>query len=165
MTDRAPTTSNERKYRLPALEIEPRRSLPPVELCFGTSPIQALKSRPERKTFGSGMLATRGCGDQRTNTGDRFKPFAGLAGPVPCKQPPIGFQDLALHHCKLCRQGHQARVGCRWYALILAPGDEIQQLLDAVAANTGNNTELCKMRPDRVDQRRTLANKQLPGPV
>lgn len=30
----------------------------PLEFCFGTSPIQAEKSRPDRKTFGSARLAT-----------------------------------------------------------------------------------------------------------
>lgn len=32
--------------------------LPPLECCFGTRPIQAEKSRPERKDLGSAMLAT-----------------------------------------------------------------------------------------------------------
>jgi hypothetical protein len=32
--------------------------LPPLECCFGTSPIQAEKSRPDRKAFGSATLAT-----------------------------------------------------------------------------------------------------------
>src|SRR5262245_54011858 len=36
----------------------PSLSLPPLECCFGTSPIQAEKSRPDRNTFGSAMLAT-----------------------------------------------------------------------------------------------------------
>jgi hypothetical protein len=29
-----------------------------LEFCFGTSPIQAEKSRPDRNAFGSAMLAT-----------------------------------------------------------------------------------------------------------
>src|SRR6476660_7606001 len=33
--------------------------LTPLEFCFGTSPTQAEKSRPDRKTFGSATLATR----------------------------------------------------------------------------------------------------------
>ena len=33
--------------------------LAPLECCFGTSPIQAEKSRPDRKAFGSATLATR----------------------------------------------------------------------------------------------------------
>ena len=48
-----------RKYRLPAFEIEPRRCLPPLEFSFGTIPIQALMSRPDLKTWGSGTLATK----------------------------------------------------------------------------------------------------------
>jgi hypothetical protein len=34
-------------------------SQPPLECCFGTSPIQAEKYRPDRKAFGSATLATR----------------------------------------------------------------------------------------------------------
>ena len=34
-------------------------SLPPLECCFGTSPIQAEKLRPDRKVLGSATLATR----------------------------------------------------------------------------------------------------------
>src|SRR5712691_7026895 len=37
----------------------PSLSLPPLECCFGTSLIQAEKFRPDRKAFGSAMLATR----------------------------------------------------------------------------------------------------------
>src|ERR1700746_3567421 len=37
----------------------PSFSLPPLEFCFGTTPIQAEKSRPDRNAFGSAMLATR----------------------------------------------------------------------------------------------------------
>src|SRR6516164_2411990 len=33
--------------------------LSPLEFCFGTTPIQAEKSRPDRNAFGSAMLATR----------------------------------------------------------------------------------------------------------
>src|SRR5262245_57119389 len=36
----------------------PSLSLPPLEFCLGTSPIQAEKSRPDRKAFGSATLAT-----------------------------------------------------------------------------------------------------------
>jgi hypothetical protein len=39
-------------------ELQALVSLPPLECCFGTSPIQAEKSRPDRNTFGSAMLAT-----------------------------------------------------------------------------------------------------------
>jgi hypothetical protein len=33
--------------------------LAPLECCFGTSPIQAEKSRPDRKAFASATLATK----------------------------------------------------------------------------------------------------------
>jgi hypothetical protein len=37
----------------------PSLSLPLLELCLGTSPIQAEKSRPDRNVFGAATLATR----------------------------------------------------------------------------------------------------------
>jgi hypothetical protein len=42
---------------LPADTAEP--VLAPLECCFGTSPIQAEKLRPDRKAFGSATLATK----------------------------------------------------------------------------------------------------------
>lgn len=44
---------------IPCLLILPNLSLPPLECCLGTSPIQAEKSRPDRKDLGSVTLATR----------------------------------------------------------------------------------------------------------
>ena len=39
--------------------IPPSLFLPPLECCFGTSPIQAEKFRPDRKAFGSATVAAR----------------------------------------------------------------------------------------------------------
>ena len=59
MTAIAPATSSHRKYRLPCFEIPPSRSLPPVECCLGTSPIQAARLRPDENAFQSPTSATR----------------------------------------------------------------------------------------------------------
>src|SRR6516165_1641535 len=56
-TECAPTTRRRRRYRSPCLEIGPSFGLPPVESCRGTNPIQAAKSRPDRKAFGSVTVA------------------------------------------------------------------------------------------------------------
>jgi len=37
----------------------PSLSLPPLEFCFGTSPTQAEKSRPDRKALASATLWTQ----------------------------------------------------------------------------------------------------------
>src|SRR5262245_37028257 len=47
----------------------PSLSLPPLEFCLGTSPIQAEKSRPERNALGSPMLATRAVANARPTPG------------------------------------------------------------------------------------------------
>ena len=43
----APSTNNRRKYGSPFLVMRPRRLLPPVECCLGTSPSQAARCRPD----------------------------------------------------------------------------------------------------------------------
>src|SRR6476659_2788979 len=45
MTESAPATNRLRRYRSPCLLILPSLSLPPLECCFGTSPIPAEKLR------------------------------------------------------------------------------------------------------------------------
>src|SRR5262249_52503529 len=42
---------------------------PPLECCFGTSPIQAEKSRPDWKALGSATLATKAVAQRRTTPG------------------------------------------------------------------------------------------------
>ena len=59
MTAIAPATSNHRKCRLPCFEILPSRSLPPVECCLGTNPIQAARLRPEENAFQSPTSAIK----------------------------------------------------------------------------------------------------------
>src|SRR6516162_8236664 len=56
-TECAPITRSRRRYRSPCFDIGPSFCLPPVESCRGTSPIQAAKSRPDRKAFGSVTVA------------------------------------------------------------------------------------------------------------
>jgi hypothetical protein len=53
--------------------------LPPLECCFGTSPIQAEKFRAERKALGSGTLAT----------GKLIEPPARLIGSMPSHDPAV----------------------------------------------------------------------------
>jgi len=53
-TEVHPTTSILRKYRLPFLVMTPSFSLPPLEYWFGVIPSEALKSRPDLNTPGSG---------------------------------------------------------------------------------------------------------------
>lgn len=53
----------------------------------------------------------------------------------------------------------------RWNALLLAPVDHLEQSLDAVAADAGDDAELGQVGADRVDQRRALPDEQLTRPV
>ena len=56
--ERAPCTNKVRRYRLPRRLMPPRMVRSPVEICFGTSPSQAAKSRPLIKAEPSPIAAT-----------------------------------------------------------------------------------------------------------
>src|SRR5882757_6535750 len=101
MTESAPATNRLRRYRSPCLLILPSLFLPPLECCFGTSPIQAEKLRPDRKTFGSAMLATRAVAS--------IGPFARLIGTVPGHNHPVELQNLFLEPAQLCPECCETR--------------------------------------------------------
>ena len=65
MTAIAPATSSHRKCRLPCFDILPSLSLPPVECCRGTKPIQAAKLRPDENAVQSPTSATRAVASSR----------------------------------------------------------------------------------------------------
>ena len=56
--------------------------LAPARCCFGTSPIQAEKLRPERKVFGS-ATPLPGPGQHRTDAWTIIQPQAHLIGSMP----------------------------------------------------------------------------------
>src|SRR6058998_3101951 len=59
ITDDGKCAGREQAAQIAIALLVPSLSLPPLECCFGTSPIQAEKFRPDRKAFGSATLATR----------------------------------------------------------------------------------------------------------
>jgi hypothetical protein len=59
ITAMAPATSSHRKCRLPCFDILPSLSLPPVECCRGTNPIQAARLRPDENAVQSPTSATK----------------------------------------------------------------------------------------------------------
>src|SRR3990172_10834687 len=58
ITERAPWTKSVRKYVSPRPVMGPIQILPPVPLCLGTIPNQAVTARPFLKSFASPMVAT-----------------------------------------------------------------------------------------------------------
>ena len=58
MIDIAPLISNLRISRGPIFEVRPKRCLPPLECCLGTSPSHAEKSLPRSKLSMAGAKAS-----------------------------------------------------------------------------------------------------------
>src|ERR1700688_2069662 len=103
----------------------PSRSLPPLECCFGTSPIQAEKLRPDRKVLGSATLATRAV----ASPGNVMKALARLVGPVPGHDHPIELQDLLLEAEQLSAERGKTRTGNLWHPLACAVKHQAAPLL------------------------------------
>ena len=49
------------------------------------------------------------------------------------------------------------------HALIILVVNDVQQPLDPIATDTGDDADLSEMRAHRIDQRRALANEEPPG--
>src|SRR5215467_15840363 len=139
----------------------PSLSLPPLEFCFGTSPIQAEKSRPDRNALGSPMLATRAVAN---------------AGPTPGMASSRLLVSFDRCHAMMWRS--KARIWAfRGQQLspksshtgpgyLGEPGvvdidDDFEQLLDTPAPDRCDDSELGKVRPDGIDDGRLLANEQM----
>ena len=73
-----------RKYRLPCFVMLPSLSLPPVVCCFGTSPIQAARPRPDLNAFQSPISATSAVATIG-RTRNLLQPPAWLASAMPAR--------------------------------------------------------------------------------
>src|SRR5258707_4587971 len=107
----------------------PSLSLPPLEFCFGTSPIQAEKSRPDRNALGSATLATR----QVASAG----PTPGIASSVLL---------VSFDRCQAMMQRSNASIwafsACNWLPR------PFEQPLDTTAPNRRDDRELSEMGAD-----------------
>ena len=84
---------------------------------------------------------------------------------MPSQDAPIKLQDLRLQRPQLHAKGGKTFARHLRHAIIIRIGDDIEQLLDTVAADRPDNTELGKMRADRIDHGGLLANEKMPRPM
>src|SRR6266436_6834340 len=126
----------------------PSLSLPPLECCFGTSPIQAEKFRPDRKAFGSATLATKAvaASDRR-----QIEPLARLIGSVPGHDLLIEIQNLCLQRPQLGSESEQTGACNLGQPSVACIGYHIEQLFNTITSDRCDNAKLCKMGTDRID--------------
>src|SRR5437588_9584637 len=118
MTARAPTTSSCRRYRSPCLVMPLSFSLPPLEFCRGTRPIQAARSLPDLKAVGSGTVATIAL----DSTGQRrASPSTGSLSRSSGARPDaaIILQHLVIHQPELGGQQRQGGACHRRYTVVI----------------------------------------------
>src|SRR5450759_5166480 len=161
MTASAPATNRPRRYRSPCLLILPSLFLPPLECCFGTSPIQAEKLRPDRKTFGSATVATTAVASTGPTPGASSSLMLISLDPVPGPDQPVELQYLLLDPPQLSPECRKTRTGYLRNSLVVWIGDTIEQFLDTVAPDRCNDPELGKMGPDCIDHCSLLTDEQM----
>lgn len=138
--------------------------MPPVELCRGTSPIHAAKSRPDRKIAGSGTVAER----REAMIGPmpgivaRRRATASVLAPAT-----ISVSSLVIRRSSVASSAVRVRSALRALAgmrpsLISDHGSQFFGLLDATRRN---NPEFGQVAPQRIDQHGTLPNQQIADTV
>src|SRR5262249_8752027 len=138
----------------------PSLSLPPLECCFGTSPIQAEKSLPDRKAFGSATLAIRAVASAGPTPGisssrllvslDRCQALIIRSNSRICALSTRSWAPSAARHAR-------ATSGTR-----LSLGSATTSSSSSTPLpDRRDDPELGKMGTDRIDHRSLLANHQV----
>jgi len=91
-------------------------------------------------------------GAERPDSRNGLEPFTHAVLSMPGKDASISFQDLTSYEIELRRQRHETVAGFGRDTLVLALSNQRQQLVDTVAPDTGDNTELGEVSANRVDQ-------------
>jgi hypothetical protein len=65
---------------------------------------------------------------------------------MPSHDAAIELQDLRLEHAQLRAKGEKTFAGDLWHAMVIWIGDDVEQLLDTVAADRRDSPEFGKMR-------------------
>src|SRR3979411_1475598 len=101
----------------------------------------------------------------RTDPGNVMKALARLVGPVPGHDHSIKLQDLPLETEQLIAKRGKARTANRRHPFVARIGNNMQQFGDSFSPYRGDNAELGKVSPDRVNHRGLLADEQMAGAV
>ena len=138
----------------------PSLSLPPLEFCLGTSPIQAEKSLPDRNTFGSATLATRavasagpmpGIASSRLLTSfERCQAVMRRSNSRICAFSARSWVPSTATHAR-ATSGNLGVSGIVLMPLITSISYNAEQLFDTIAPDRRDDPELGKMRADDVD--------------
>src|SRR5262249_24118932 len=113
-------------------------SLPPLECCFGTKPIQAEKLRPDRKAPGSATFATRAVASNGPRPGI-VKPSARFIRPVAGHDHSIEFQNLLLEAEQLSAQCVKTCTHDVRHPFVVSVGNDTEQSLDTFTSNGCND--------------------------
>src|SRR5215468_990121 len=139
----------------------PSLSLPPLEFCFGTSPIQAREIPSRSKRLGIPNARYQRSCKCRADTRDGVKSLTGLIRSVPSHDAAIEGQDLGLQCQQLSPESSHAGACYLWQPSVVGIGDNLEQPLDTTAPDRCDDPELGQVRANGIDDGRLLANEQM----
>src|SRR5215470_7501780 len=129
-------------------------------LGYEPDPSREVSPRPESPWITDAGNQSRGqCG---TDARDLIEPLARLAGSVPGHDQAVELQDLGLQRPELGAKSDETHPRDLRDAVVAGIGNDLEQCLDPIAANRGDDAKLGKMRADRIDHRGLLTHEQVP---
>src|SRR5437764_916540 len=129
----------------------PSLSLPPLEYCFGTSPIQAREVAPRSEDLRISDARSQSRCQQRTDARNVMKALARFVGPVPVHDHAIERQNLLFEAEQLTAERGKTCARNRRHPFIVAVSNDMEQLLDPLAPDRRDNAKLRKVSSDRID--------------
>ena len=138
----------------------PSRSLPPVECCRGTSPIQDSTGFEATRVCDSG---SDGRGPDHAYPGYGFEAAAHIIGTMMCVNGAIQSPDLQFQHSELIDNSLQRLFHRRWKSFVVTlVRDDRAELRESFASRLRNEAELGKVGSECVDQLRALTDQKIP---
>src|SRR5271168_3088982 len=90
-----------------------------------------------------------------------MKALARFIGPVPVHDHPIGLQNLLLEAKQLSAERGETCARNLRHPVVVWIGNNMEQLLDALASDRRDNAKLRKVGSDRINHRGLLTDEQM----
>src|SRR5262249_29029424 len=115
--------------------------LAPAGVLLRHEPDPGREVPPRSEGPGIGNTGDQRCCQRRTDTGDRIQPLARRVRSMPGNDASVELQDLGLQRPQLTAESRNTRTGHLGEPAVGWIGDDLQQLLDTPASDSGDDPE------------------------
>src|SRR5260221_1276645 len=118
-------------------------------------------NRLRREGLGISNAGDQSSGQNWADARDLIEPFAHIMRSVPGHDLAIEREDLRFQHPQLGAESSKTRARDFGYAFVTWIGNDIEQLLDAIASDWRDDPKFGEVGADCVDHRRLLADEEM----